>query len=96
MRKLNKTQRYLQTLGALPAIGRHVKGERNLHPYHSLANSQSAKGVKDSSRGLNGHKPQRTLPVYEGNTSCAVPELVSNKTFGFSRSSHAKRITPME
>jgi len=59
MRKLNKTQRYIETLGP---IGRHVKGERNLHPYASLNNQQSAKGVRDSARGKNLSRPfLRTL-----------------------------------
>jgi hypothetical protein len=47
---LNKNKRYLQTLGP---IGRHVKGERNLHPYASLINGQTAKNRKLSSWGKN-------------------------------------------
>ena len=47
---LNKNKRYLQTLGP---IGRHVKGERNLHPYASLNNQQTAKNTRDSQKPLN-------------------------------------------
>ena len=55
---LNKNKRYLQTLGALPSIGRHSKGERNLHPYASLINGQTAKNRKLSSWGKNITSPR--------------------------------------
>ena len=70
MRKLNKTQRYLQTLGALPAIGRHSKGERNLHPYASLNNQQTAKNTRDSQKPLN-----LTTPILRSRKAVTVKPM---------------------
>ena len=88
MRKLNKNQRYLQTLGPLPAIGRHSKGERNLHPYDSLVDGLTAKGVRESSRGLNGHPAQYAYSNLSDRTEFPTRVL--------SRSGKARIVKPMK
>ena len=67
---LNKNKRYLQTLGTLPSIGRHVKGERNLHPYASLNNQQTAKNTRDSQKGLN-----LTAPILRSRKAVTVKPM---------------------
>ena len=64
---LNKTQRYLRTLGP---IGRHSKGERNLHPYASLINGQTAKNTRDSQKGLN-----LTAPILRSRKAVTVKPM---------------------